>query len=121
MRLATLRLADRTVAVQVDDETAVETGYDDVGELLRAGHVEAAASPMAPDTTSPTPTSHPWSRPGQDRLCRLELPHSHLEMGRELPEYPTLFAKYPEALIGPGTKSNSRPSPRRSTGRASSL
>jgi acylpyruvate hydrolase len=24
-----------------------------------------------------------------------------LEMGRELPEYPTLFAKYPEALIGP--------------------
>jgi acylpyruvate hydrolase len=24
-----------------------------------------------------------------------------LEMGRELPEFPTLFAKYPEALIGP--------------------
>ena len=24
-----------------------------------------------------------------------------LEMGRELPEFPTLFAKYPEALIAP--------------------
>jgi acylpyruvate hydrolase len=24
-----------------------------------------------------------------------------LEMGRELPEFPTLFAKYPEALVGP--------------------
>jgi acylpyruvate hydrolase len=39
--------------------------------------------------------------PGKIICVGLNYRNHILEMGRELPEFPTLFAKYPEALIGP--------------------
>jgi acylpyruvate hydrolase len=102
MRLATLRLADRTVAVRVDGETCVETGDDDVGELLRAGHVEASGrADGARHDLAEADLAPVIPAPGKIVCVGLNYRTHILEMGRELPEYPTLFAKYPEALIGP--------------------
>jgi len=39
-------------------------------------------------------------RPGKIICVGLNYRSHIIEMGRDLPEYPTLFAKYPEALIG---------------------
>jgi acylpyruvate hydrolase len=39
--------------------------------------------------------------PGKIVCAGLNYRHHILEMGRDLPDYPTLFTKYPEALIGP--------------------
>jgi acylpyruvate hydrolase len=102
MRLATLRLADRTVAVRVDGETGVETGDGDVGELLRAGHAGAAAvADGARHDLANAYLAPVVPAPGKIVCVGLNYRTHILEMGRELPEYPTLFAKYPEALIGP--------------------
>lgn len=102
MRLATLRLPDRTTAARIDGETATELGYDDVGALLRtenwsavAATTEGTVHPM--DTAQLAPVI---PRPGKLFCVGLNYRNHILEMGRELPEHPTLFAKYPEALIG---------------------
>src|SRR5690606_14688382 len=48
---------------------------------------------------------HAWAppvlRPSKIVCVGLNYRNHILEMGRELPTHPTLFAKYPEALIGP--------------------
>lgn len=44
MKLATLRLQDRTVAVRVDEGSLVELGHPDVGALLAAEGLAAAAT-----------------------------------------------------------------------------
>ena len=44
-----------------------------------------------------TTAGPPWKSP----LCRTQLPRSAEEMGLEIPKYPTIFTKYPNALIGP--------------------
>jgi len=44
----------------------------------------------------------PIPRPGKIVCVGLNYRAHILEMGRQLPEHPTLFTKYPEALIGPG-------------------
>jgi acylpyruvate hydrolase len=104
MRLATIRLADgRTEAARVDGESAVLLGHTDVGALLRDGGlgaaaraVEGATVPLAGADLAPVvPT------PGKILCVGLNYRNHILEMGRDLPEFPTLFAKYPEALIGP--------------------
>jgi len=102
VRLATLRLPGRTAAARIDGETATELDYDDVGALLRtenwsavAATTEGTVHPM--DTAQLAPVI---PRPGKVFCVGLNYRHHILEMGRELPEHPTLFAKYPEALIG---------------------
>ncbi|WP_127131182.1 fumarylacetoacetate hydrolase family protein [Georgenia sp. SYP-B2076] len=103
MKLATLRLSDgRTVAARVEGDSAVELGFADVGELLRAGGLEAAASATGETHDLATADLAPVvPAPGKIVCVGLNYRNHILEMGRELPEYPTLFAKYPEALIGP--------------------
>ena len=103
MKLATLRLPEgRTVAVRVDGETGVETGHADVGELLRADGLEAAASADGPRHDLADADLAPVvPAPGKIVCVGLNYRNHILEMGRELPEYPTLFTKFPEALIGP--------------------
>ena len=52
-------------------------------------------------TTSPPPTSRPWSStPARSSASGLNYEDHILEMGRELPATRRLFAKYTEALIG---------------------
>jgi acylpyruvate hydrolase len=108
MRLLTLRLAagENTVtkAVRQDGDTLTEIpGFADVGELLRTPDWEATAKAAAGAT-------HPAE--GADLAAVVPAPgkiicvghnyRNHIrEMGRDVPEFPTLFAKYPESLIGP--------------------
>jgi len=101
MRLATLRTADGTRAVRVDDGGYVDLGLPDVGAVLRrpdwaayAADAEATYYAEAVDL-APVVTA-----PGKIICVGLNYRTHILEMGRELPGYPTLFAKYPEALIG---------------------
>lgn len=101
MRLATIRLGDTTAAVRVDGTTAVETGFSDVGALLRADALSAAATADGPRHDFTTADLAPVvPAPGKIVCVGLNYRTHILEMGRELPEYPTLFTKYAEALIG---------------------
>jgi acylpyruvate hydrolase len=102
MRLATIRTAGGTRAVRVDGDRAVETGHADVGELLAVpgwrAVAEAADGPAHDRAGLDFAPVVP--RPGKMFCVGINY-HSHIrEMGREAPEFPTLFAKYPEALIG---------------------
>ncbi|MFC4626907.1 fumarylacetoacetate hydrolase family protein [Promicromonospora alba] len=107
MRLGTLRLGTGTVAVRVDDGVAVEVpGHADVGHLLqdpRWASVARAADGPAHDLAGldPRAWAPPVLRPAKIVCVGLNYRNHIREMGRELPEHPTLFAKFPEALIGP--------------------
>lgn len=106
MRLLTLRTGtgQNTVAVRQDGDTLTEIpGFADVGALLKDSAWEAIANAAAGAT-------HPLE--GADLAPVVPFPgkiicvghnyRNHIkEMGREVPEYPTLFAKYAESLIGP--------------------
>ncbi len=104
MRLATIRRPQGgTRAVRVDRGGLVDLGADDVGALLRAGNlgiaetlierptpvVEADFAPLIPD-------------PGKVICVGLNYRSHILELGLALPEYPTLFAKFADCLIGAG-------------------
>lgn len=103
MRLATLRLSDRpgdTVAVRMDGDELVELGVPDVGTVLALrewpdAFTTAARHPVAAatyDTLVP--------QPGKVVCVGLNYRNHIQEMGRDLPEHPTLFAKFADALIG---------------------
>ncbi len=103
MRLTTLRLPGRTAAARVDGDRAVElAGYADVGEVLRRGALADVATAPGPDHDLAGADLAPVvTAPGKIVCVGLNYRNHILEMGRELPEYPTLFTKYPDALIGP--------------------
>lgn len=107
MRLATLRRGEGTVAVRVDEESLIEiSGASDVGALLadptwRERAEAASGTRRAIKDVSPAEWAPVIPNPGKIICVGLNYRNHILEMGRELPEYPTLFAKYPEALIGP--------------------
>ncbi len=102
MRLATLRTPTSTVACRVEGDDLVELPYPDVVALLSdPGWQQAAAArggqrrPLAgADLDAPV-------RPAKVVCVGLNY-RSHIEeMGRELPEHPTLFAKFADTLTGP--------------------
>ncbi|MEW5812753.1 MAG: fumarylacetoacetate hydrolase family protein [Actinomycetota bacterium] len=105
MRLATLRTAAGTAAVRIDDSITATTieGFSDLSELLidpnwRALARDAAGAAIdlaAADYAPVVP------RPGKIVCVGLNYATHITEMGRELPRYPTLFAKFAEALTGP--------------------
>jgi acylpyruvate hydrolase len=107
MRVATLRTPTGTVAVRVDEDFLVEiSGVADVGALLQySDWREAAASAAGTRHATADLAASAWApvvpSPGKIICVGLNYRNHILEMGRELPEFPTLFAKYPEALIGP--------------------
>jgi acylpyruvate hydrolase len=102
MRLATIRTGDGTRAVLIEASRAVETGHRDVGELLAdpawQSMAAAAAGPVHPLAALDYEPVVP--RPGKIVCVGLNYARHITEMGRELPRFPTLFAKYAEALIG---------------------
>ena len=106
MRLATIRTSTGTRAVRLDGERAVETGHSDVGELLRDRGWRAVAETADGPAHQCAEHGHAFDfapvvpRPSKVVCVGLNYASHITEMGRELPEYPTLFAKYPEALIG---------------------
>ncbi len=105
-RLGTLRVPGGTVAVRVDGHEAVETGHPDVGALLAdpawRDVVRAADGPRhALAALTPTAWAPPVPRPSKIVCVGLNYRAHILEMGRDLPAHPTLFAKFGEALVGP--------------------
>lgn len=104
MKLLTLRTTNGTQAVRQDGDTLVEIeGYASVGELLKNADWKSVAA-------AANGATHPYD--GADLAAVVPAPgkiicvghnyRNHIkEMGREIPPYPTLFAKYAESLIGP--------------------
>ncbi|WP_458117245.1 fumarylacetoacetate hydrolase family protein [Arthrobacter sp. D2-10] len=105
MRLATLRTPKGTVAARLDGNTYTQiTGFSDVGQLLahpdwRSIAAEADGPTRKDDESDLAPVV---INPSKIVCVGLNYRTHILEMGRELPEYPTLFSKYAETLIGAG-------------------
>ena len=105
MKLATIRkTAGTTQAVRVDGDVAVEiTTASDVGALLADPNWREIAAAADGER-------HPWQGldlatvvPSPSKVVCVGLNYRKhiLEMGRELPQYPTLFAKFADTLTGP--------------------
>jgi acylpyruvate hydrolase len=106
VKLATLRTSDGTVAVVVGTAAATEiTGFADVGALLKQRDWRTRAA-AASGTAHPLESIEPqrWApvvpHPGKILCVGLNYRGHILEMGRTLPEHPTFFSKFPEALVG---------------------
>ncbi|GAA4043805.1 fumarylacetoacetate hydrolase family protein [Arthrobacter methylotrophus] len=104
MRLLTLRTTEGTTAVRQDGNTLTEIdGFSDVGALLQdpAWASIARAANGATHAYDGADLAAVVPAPGKI-ICVGHNYRNHIkEMGREIPEYPTLFAKYQESLIGP--------------------
>ncbi|MBF6126658.1 fumarylacetoacetate hydrolase family protein [Nocardia brasiliensis] len=104
MKLATLRLDGATAAVRVDDDTAtVIDGYPDLSALLTDSDWTAVAQRATGRRVELAGADYAPVLPNPGKIVCVGLNYAtHIrEMGRELPEYPTLFAKFKEALTGP--------------------
>ena len=102
MRLASVTVDSIPYAARVEDDSYVLLPFDNVGALLAEPDWQtmAAGDGKHVDADRPelvTLVPHP------NKIICLGLNYaSHIaEMGRPTPEYPTLFAKYDGALIGP--------------------
>jgi acylpyruvate hydrolase len=103
MRFATIRTAAGTTAARLDGDSLVPLDAADVGALLASGDASsvgaraaAAAVPVAEADFAPVVTN-----PSKIICVGLNYRTHIIETGRELPEYPTLFAKFAETLMGP--------------------
>ncbi|MFI8946178.1 fumarylacetoacetate hydrolase family protein [Streptomyces sp. NPDC053750] len=102
MKLATLRVDGATRAVKLDGDVLVDLGVPDVGTLLAqddwAGRAAAAAgTTYAVEGADFAPVV---PRPSKVVCVGLNYRNHIQEMGRDLPEHPTLFAKFADSLIG---------------------
>lgn len=105
MKLATLRLDGKTSAVRVDSDTSatVIDGYADLSELLNNADWRSIAQKASGQTVSLENADYAPVVPNPGKIICVGLNYgTHIkEMGRELPQYPTLFSKFREALTGP--------------------
>ncbi|MGO4583465.1 fumarylacetoacetate hydrolase family protein [Arthrobacter sp. 2RAF6] len=110
MKLATLRTADggTTAALATGGNSYVPLPANDVGALLAVtdwraivAAAFAAASGSGTVSAPPSELAPLLPRAGKVICCGLNYADHIQEMGRELPEYPTLFSKYADTLIGP--------------------
>src|SRR4051812_12031137 len=94
-----MRTADGTSAGRLDGDRVVPLDAPDVARVLDAGadNVAEAGTPVALAEVDLAPVV-----PRPSKIFCLGLNYrSHIEeMGAELPDNPTLFAKFPAALIG---------------------
>jgi acylpyruvate hydrolase len=105
VKLATLRTADGTTAVRVEEERLVDLGRPDVGAVLaRPDWSRWAATASGVRSLPAAGAQFAPLVPRPSKIVCVGLNYrTHIgEMGRELPRYPTLFAKFAEALIGAG-------------------
>lgn len=103
MQLATLALADGTTTAacrSTERESWRRLPAAQLNEFLAHDWQAALTQVGAAETVTGT-LLNPLPTPGKVICCGLNYRDHILEMGRELPEYPTLFAKYADALIGP--------------------
>lgn len=99
MRLATIRIDGATRAARVTGDRAELLPAPDVGALLADPQWRSTAAgpslPLADLDLAPV-----VPRPSQIFCIGLNYRDHIIEMGRELPATPTLFAKFPAGLIG---------------------
>jgi len=102
MRLATIRTEAGLVAVRVDDADAVEIDAPDVGALLADPDWRARAERASGERHEVTDLNYAPLIPRPEKIICVGLNYRNhiLEMGRELPDHPTLFAKYASSLVG---------------------
>lgn len=108
MKLATLRTDGSTRTVVVAGDSLVDLGASDVGTFLaEPGWQDRAAAALQ------DPTATRYDGVGADLATLVPAPskivcvglnyRNHIqEMGRDLPDHPTLFAKFADSLIGAG-------------------
>ena len=109
MRLTTYRTPDGHAVGRVDgagspDDTVVTVeGFDDLGHLLRTPdwQARAAAAAGAASRLGDLDLAVLLPTPSKVICVGLNYRNHILEMGRDLPEYPTLFAKFAATLTGP--------------------
>jgi acylpyruvate hydrolase len=101
MKIATLRRAGKTRAAVLDGDRFHPLDFSDVGAWLQAGapdwrqHVAGDDLPAADADFAPL-----LPAPGKIICVGLNYRDHILEMGRELPQFPTLFAKFADSLVG---------------------
>jgi acylpyruvate hydrolase len=102
MKLATIRTSNGTRAVRIDADAAVELGADDVVAVLQNPNwrADAAAAGGTRHELAGLDYAPLVTRPEKVICVGLNYRTHILEMGHELPTYPTLFAKYSRALVG---------------------
>jgi acylpyruvate hydrolase len=103
MKLMTAWSGETTRAYRVEGEHAVALAFDDVGALLAAGEHwrELAAAPGEVILLDDLTPAQLVKRPEQVLCVGLNYRAHIEEMGREFPEFPTVFAKSGRALTGP--------------------
>ncbi|MFJ6651056.1 fumarylacetoacetate hydrolase family protein [Streptomyces sp. NPDC091290] len=102
MKLATIRTADGTRAVRIEADAAVELGHAGLGTLLSRPdwRAEAAAADGPRHDLAGLDYAPPVPSPEKIVCVGLNYRNHILEMGRQLPEHPTLFAKFSRAQVG---------------------
>jgi acylpyruvate hydrolase len=103
VKLATIRtLEGHTRAVRVDDEQLVDLGTADLGDFLATTGWEELATAATEPVSQVRGAAFAPVVPGPGKIICVGLNYRNhiLEMGRDLPEYPTLFSKYADTLVG---------------------
>ena len=117
MRLATIRTGAGTTAARLDGDALIPLHAADVGELLAIAHsaggdlATVLADPELAGTVparagAPIPLNEAdyapvVTSPAKVICVGLNYRTHIMETGRELPEYPTLFTKFADTLMGP--------------------
>jgi acylpyruvate hydrolase len=104
MRLVTIRTAGGTRAGRLDGDQIIELDATDVGALLAGGEaaMRSAASADGPRHDYASADLAPLIPNPPKIICVGQNYMAHIaEMGSQPPDYPTLFAKYTRALVGP--------------------
>lgn len=105
MRLATIRTNGTTIAARVESENTATTieGFANVGELLQESNWRELAENAAGEAVTFENKELDAVVPAPKKIVCVGLNYAnHIkEMGRDLPDTPTLFVKFPDALIGP--------------------
>ncbi len=102
MKLATIRTEAGTRAVRVDGDTLVDLGAADLGEFLARDDWAEAAASASGQTYPAADARYATLVPQPSKVVCVGLNYkTHItELGRPLPEWPTLFTKFNDTLLG---------------------
>ncbi len=102
MKLGTVRTETGTAAALIDDETVAILGYRDAADALRAAPLSALGQARTGIELGLNDVAFAPLVPNPSKIICVGLNYrDHVEeMGREVPDAPTCFAKFSGALIG---------------------
>jgi len=102
MRLGKMTTSEGSRVVAEHEGTAFLTPYTSFGSALEAGALEGVLTSSAEVPVPSEADLLPVADAGSKVICVGHNYREHiLEMGHALPEYPNVFSKFPEALVGP--------------------